>query len=197
MTSIRFLSIALAAAALAGCAKKPTVKPEPIPQQEVIEAALYGKLDTVEKALKDGYKVDSTDPEGRTVLMYAAFNGQTQIVQKLIGAGADVNALDKTGSTALMFASSGPYAETVQLLLDKGANINIADNNEHWTALMWAGAEGQAEVVKVLLKYKADPTLKEKDGDTAESFAATNGHTAVVAILQAAAPKTDEAKKAE
>jgi ankyrin repeat protein len=190
MTAIRNLMIALAASvSLAATAEEPAKKPDPIPQQEVVEAALYGKIDTIEKALLEGYKADALDPDGRTVLMYAAFNGQTKIVQKLIDAGANVNAQDKTGSTALMFAASGPYAETVQLLLDSGAKIDTIDSGEHFSALMWAAAEGQADVVKLLLKHKADFTLKDVDGDTAESFAAKNNHTAVVAILQEAASK--------
>ena len=167
-----------------------------IPQQEIIEAALNGKTAILEKALAEGYQPDTRDPQNRTALMYAAFNGQTQIVKMLIAAGADVNAQEKTGSTALMFASSGPYVETVQLLLDHGAKINTIDTNEHWTALMWAAAEGQADVVKLLLKHKANIALKDVDGDTAESFAAKNGHTEVVRILQAAtASKTQKEKK--
>ena len=104
-----------------------------IPPQEVIEAALYGKIDTIEKALAEGYKPDTRDPENRT-------------------------------------------------------------------ALMWAAAEGQIKNVKLLLKHKADVSLKDVDGDTAESFAAQKGHTAIVKILQEAAPKkakTKEEKKAE
>ena len=111
-------------------------------------------------------------------------------VVELIAAGADVNAQDKTGTTALMFAASAPGgAKTIQLLLDAGAKINTIDNNEHFTALMWAAAEGQLENVKLLLKHKADATLKDVDGDTAESFAAKAGHTAIVKILKEAAPK--------
>ena len=167
-----------------------------IPQQEeVIEAALGGKADIVKKALAEGYQPDTRDPEGRTALMYAAFNGQTNVVNLLIAAKADVNAQDKAGATALMFAASGPFKETIQILIDHGAKVNTIDTNEHWTALMWAAAEGQAENVKLLLKYKADPTLKDVDGDTAESFAAKNKHTEVVKILQATAPKKTEATK--
>jgi ankyrin repeat protein len=168
-------------------------QPKPIksiPQEEIIEAALGGNLAVVEKALAQGYKPDTPDREGRTILMYAAFNGQTNVAGRLIAAGANVNAQDQSGSTALMFAASGPFASTVQLLLAHGAKINTVDNNEHWSALMWAAAEGQAEVVELLLKNGADPSLKEVDGDTAESFAAKNGHTAVVKILQAAEVKT-------
>lgn len=186
----------LLAIAFASSAEEQTNPAKSIPQQDVVEAALGGHLGTVEKALAQGYKPDTPDTEGRTLLMYAAFNGQTNVVEKLIAAGADVNAQDKSGSTALMFAASGPFASTVQLLLDHGAEINTVDKNEHWSALMWAAAEGQAEVVELLLKNGAYPALKEADGDTAESFAARNGHIAVVKTLQAATVKT-QTKAAE
>jgi ankyrin repeat protein len=173
-------------------------KPEPIPQQEVMEAALYGKTETIRKALAQGYEVNSIDPQKRTALMYAAFNGQTDIVKQLIEAGADVNAQDGTGTSALMFAASAPGGTvTVQLLLDSGARINMTDNNEHFTALMWAAAEGQAESVRLLLKYKADTTLEDIDGDTAESFAAKKGFTEIVQILQQTSAEKPETKQPE
>ena len=188
MTAIKSL-VALVATTLvfAARAEGPAPKPAPIPPQEVVEAALNGKIETIEKALAQGYKVDTRDPGDRTALMYAAFNGQANIVKKLIAAGADVNARDKGGSTALMFAASGPFVETAKLLLDSGAKIDTIDGNEHFTALMWAAAEGQAENVTLLLKHKADTTLKDVDGDTAESFAAKKGHTAVAQVLKEAA----------
>ena len=171
---------------------------ETISQQEVVDAALYGKIDVVKKALAQGYKADTRDPENRTAMMYAAFNGQARIVQALIDAGGDVNAQDNIGASALMFAASAPTgAETVQLLLDNGAKINMVDNNEHFSALMWAAAEGQAENVKLLLKHKADTTLQDVDNDTAESFAAKAGHDEVVKILQDAAPKKEAEAKQE
>lgn len=172
-------------------------EPSPISQQEVNEAALYGKIDTIKKALAQDYAVDSRDPENRTVLMYAAFNGQTAIVKMLIDAGADVNGQDKIGTSALMFAASAPGgSETVQLLLDSGARINMVDNNEHFTALMWAAAEGQVDNVKVLLKHKADTTLQDVDGDTAESFAAKKGHSAIAQLLKETAPSQEAGKTA-
>jgi uncharacterized protein len=196
MAIIRILTVAVLASTLLGTHAETTNTVEAISQQEIVEAALYGKAETIEKALKQGYGVNARDPENRTVLMYAAFNGQTKIVEMLIEAKADVNAQDKIGTSALMFAASAPKAtETVQLLLDSGAKINMVDSNEHFSALMWAAAEGQAENVALLLKHKADASLKDIDGDTAESFAAKAGHTAVVKILQEAAPKKDAPKE--
>lgn len=165
--------------------------------QEMTEAALYGKTEAVRSALAQGYDVNTRDMEQRTALMYAAFNGQSEIVQLLLEAGADVNAQDTGGSSALMFAASSTDAKTVQLLLDHGAKINMTDSGEHFTALMWAAAEGQLENVRLLLKYKADTTLQDVDGDTAESFAAKKGYTEIAKLLHDAAPAKTETKQPE
>jgi ankyrin repeat protein len=55
---------------------------------------------------------------------------------------------------------------------------------EGFTALMTAAAEGQLEVVRLLLERGADPTLVDTDGDTALSFARQNGHTMVAQLLE-------------
>ena len=57
------------------------------------------------------------------------------------------------------------------------------DEVEKFTALMFAAAEGQQEVVQALLQHNADVTLRDIDGETARDFAANNGHDAVVRIL--------------
>lgn len=195
MTTPRILAAALCLA-LSSARAETTNQVASVSQQEMVEAALYGKLDVIEKGLKQQFDVNQTDPEKRTVLMFAAFNGQTAIVKKLIDAGAEVNAQDATGTSALMFAASAPGGlQSVQTLIDAGAQVNMIDNNEHWTALMWAAAEGQADNVKLLLKHKADTTLKDIDGDTAESFAAKAKHYEVVRILKATAPKTPATEK--
>lgn len=168
-----------------------------ISRQEVAEAALSGNKALIETALKQKFDVNAANSDKRTALMFAAFNAQTDIVKMLIDAGADVNQQDAGGTSPLMFAASAPNGSAaVVLLLDAGAEINMIDSNEHFTALMWAAAEGQAENVKLLLERGADATLQDIDGDTAESFAAQAGHTAVVQILKkAAAPAESENEK--
>jgi ankyrin repeat protein len=49
---------------------------------------------------------------------------------------------------------------------------------------MHAAAEGNLEVVKVLIKYGADRNLKDADGDDAGTFATQNGHLQVVEYLK-------------
>lgn len=55
---------------------------------------------------------------------------------------------------------------------------------------MTAAAEGELEVVRLLLIHGANPKLKDVDGDTAQSFAEQKGHAAVVSLLKNPPPRT-------
>jgi ankyrin repeat protein len=138
------------------------------------EAALNGQLSLVSGLLSGGIDVDQPDQDGRTALMYASYNGHNEVIKKIIESKADINIQDNYGRTALMMAASGPYP---------AADPNLVDKEEQFTALMYAAAEGQTDVVKILLSYRADPSLKDVDGDDALTFARNNGHQAVVTLL--------------
>ena len=71
----------------------------------------------------------------------------------------------------------------MELLLDYQANPDHVDEEEGWTALMFAAAEGNDKVVKTLLRHNADRTIVDEDGDTALDFARDNQHRKVVNIL--------------
>lgn len=150
----------------------------------ILEAALSGNAAVIEAALKQGYRVDATDPELHTAMMMSAYNGHADVVKLLLDNGAEVDFRDGMNRTALMYASTGPFNETVTLLLEAGADPNLVDSEEHFSALMFAAAEGQAEVVKTLLKHGADPTLKDVDGESAYDFAMNNGHTEVAEMMK-------------
>jgi ankyrin repeat protein len=62
--------------------------------------------------------------------------------------------------------------------------VDVQGTLEGFTALMTASAEGEEQVVRLLLAHGADPDLKDVDGDTAASFARQKGHTAVVQLLE-------------
>jgi ankyrin repeat protein len=147
------------------------------------DAALNGAFEHVVQLLQAGLNVNAADSAGRTSLMYAAFNGHANIVRILLDSGAETELLDSTGRTALIYGSTGPFPETVELLLERDAMVNVADNDEHFTALMYAAAEGNLDVVKILMEHGADKTMQDIDGDNAESFARQAGHTAVAEYL--------------
>jgi ankyrin repeat protein len=150
----------------------------------LIEFALNGDLKTVQKLVAAGVPVDSAGEDKSTPLMWAAFNGHTEVVAYLLENGATVDARDINGRSALLYASSGPFPETVKLLLDKGAEVNLQGTAEGFTALMMAAAEGQLDVVRLLLARGASAAIIDRDGDTAEKFAREKGHSEVLKLLE-------------
>ncbi|MEF8794846.1 MAG: ankyrin repeat domain-containing protein [Salinivenus sp.] len=153
----------------------------------LIQAARNGKRDRVRRAVTEaGLDAGASDQRGNTPLMLAAYNGHTAVVEFLLGRGAPIDARNREGRTALMFAATGPFPETVSLLLKQGAAPNATDKAEGWSPLMFAAAEGNREVARHLLEHGADPTLTDRDGETARTFAANGGHSAVVSLLSEA-----------
>lgn len=157
---------------------------DPAGELAMQDAALNGNEAIVKQLVEAGINVNAADQENRTALMYASFNGHTEIVQFLIDSGAEIGLRDAAGRTALLYASTGPFPKTVRLLLENNADPNIVEATESFTPLMHAAAEGQMEVVKILLEYGADLTKKDVDGESAYMFAVANGHTAVAQILE-------------
>ncbi len=153
-------------------------------QEQYLQAALEGNLSIIQKGLEAGLDVDAVDENGFSALTLASYNGHNEIINFLLQKGASVNLPNKNRRTALMLASSGPFNETVKILLNAGANPNIVDNIEQFSALMFASAEGQLEVVKTLVENGADRALKDIDGDTAYDFAIKKGHTNVADFLK-------------
>lgn len=151
---------------------------------QLCDAAFEGDMEKVEEALESGVKVNGRDQDGRTALMFASFNGFSEIVLLLLDEGADISLCDGMGRTALLYAATGPFPETVRILLDKGAEPNVVDSNEHFTPLMHAAAEGNLDVVKILLKAGSDLSMKDVDGDNAASFARQAGHLEVAKYLE-------------
>ena len=150
---------------------------------DFLEAALAGQTERVRSALDRGIDPSTAGSDGRTALMLTTFDGHSETARLLLERGARVGDRDGAGRTALMYAASGPNDETVRLLLAWKANPLDVDHEERFTALMFAAEEGQADVVRTLLRHGSDPGLVDVDGDSALDFATRNGHEAVVRLL--------------
>ena len=95
------------------------------------------------------------------------------------------------GRTALLSACYFNKNDVVEILLcDGNADPNIFTTQDllsmktKTSPLMIASRNGNAEIVKILLKYKADISSKDSVGETALSLAQKKEHAKVVEILE-------------
>lgn len=90
-------------------------------------------------------------------------------------------------ATLLDAAESGDHAVALRLVSAKGTNVNAA-SADGATAIMYAAANGDLELVKALIKAGADVKLKNQLGTSALTEAAIIGNAPIVdALLKAGA----------
>ena len=141
----------------------------------------------VRSLIKQGAKVDATEPDGATALAWAAHRDNLETADLLVRAGADPNLANTYGVTPLTLACVNRSAAMVETLLRAGANPNLTQ----WTgetALMTCARTGHVEAVKSLLSRKADVNVREtrQGGHTALMRAVAAKHPEVVRALIAA-----------
>jgi hypothetical protein len=89
-------------------------------------------------------------------------------INALLKAGANPNARTFQGCPALYIATLSGKIETIRTLLNYGADINIrCHENYNRTPLMCAAEYCNKGVVSLLLSYKANVNLQDKNGATA------------------------------
>ena len=123
------------------------------------------------------------DSKGRTPIMVAAQMGHTNPITYLATAGANLEVRDIRGSTPLMLACGGSHLGAMDELLERGANPNCRDLQGR-TPLMLLAVRGEDEMVRILLKNKADYTLVDHAMKTALAYARDYRRKAVVAVLE-------------
>lgn len=176
-------------------------------------AAQHDDPEIARALVKAGANVNAVNRYGVTALSLACTNGDGELVELLLDAGADANATLPGGETALMTASRTGRLGPVRALLAHGARVDgkvhgmgrregaganafnrrlydpsIFDfeTQPEQTALLWAAAEGHAEVVSELIKAGADFKAPLASGFTPLLFAVRNGHIDAVKVLIAA-----------
>lgn len=88
-----------------------------------------------------------------------------EIAKLLLEAGAKTDLRDNAGRSLLMHVAD---ASITQLLLDKEVPINLQDNDGKY-ALLYAAERRFYDIVELLLKNGASPTLENDDGKSALS----------------------------
>jgi ankyrin repeat protein len=94
----------------------------------------------------------------------------------------DLEAQSNNGDTALMIASFSGNRAAVAALLDKDAEVN----KHGWTALHYAAANGDGDIIRLLLEKSAYIDAESPNKTTPVMMAARAGHLDVVKQLMEA-----------
>jgi ankyrin repeat protein len=156
-------------------------------------AAYQDDVDLAKMLVRAGANVKAANRYGVTPLSLACTNGNATMVEMLLKAGADPNAPLPGGETPLMTASRTGSLAVVKTLIAHRAAVDSKDERRGQTALMWAAAEGNADVVQALIDADADIRVRVPSGFTPLLFAVREGHLDVVRVLLTAGADANEA----
>ena len=168
-------------------------------------AARYGDAVLVERLIEAGANAEAQNVFGVTPMSEAALIGSEPVIRELLAAGVDPNSPNPEGETALMLVVRTGQLDAAEVLIEAGADVNAKERWAGQNALMWAGAQLQPEMMKLLLakgaevdarsavrewtrKVSSEPRPKElaQGGLTPLMFAARTGCIECAELLLAA-----------
>jgi len=155
------------------------------PQTDLWRAAETADQAGLAKALKAGAKVNATDQDGWSALLFAVTSGNLAVVSRLLAERADPNLASKDGQTPLMGAVIGGNPVVVKALLAAGARAN-ARLPSGKTAADLARSQGRSDLAELLGKGEARSPSK---AETAPPVKAT--HPVAAAGQQGGGVDTD------
>ncbi len=118
-----------------------------------------------------GANINAKGSNGWSAATIAGAKGQSDMLRWLIRAGADMNSPDVYRFTPLMRAVDNMHALSARILLEEGdARVDFKDEAEN-TALHYAVAHRQSDIVRLLLKHGANPLQANRDGIRAVDLA--------------------------
>jgi ankyrin repeat protein len=151
--------------------------------------ALYAAAASPDSAMTEKLLAAGADPNahlvsGETALMEASRRGNLATVRALLAAGADPNPQESNGGqSALMWAVAQRHPAVTKELVEHHADVG-ARSKTGFTALMFAGQQGDAESAAILLAAGANPNdVAAKSGLTALLVASAMGRPKVAAVL--------------
>ena len=126
-------------------------------------AAYYGETALASRLLRAEADPDVRNDYGSTPLGEAAAKGDMDMIELLLDAGADVESENQEGQTALMAVARTGNVEAAELLLDAGADVNAVESWGGQTALHWAAARKQPEMIEFLIANGATVDVRGID----------------------------------
>ncbi len=101
----------------------------------------------LQRLIKAGADVNARNDYGATALQEAAERGDAGMIHTLLRAHANVESANDEGQTALMTVARVGSVDAAKTLIKAGADVNAVEKWRGQTALMWASAQGNPEMV--------------------------------------------------
>ena len=127
--------------------------------------------------------VDAKGQDGYTALHYSCRYGHVDIVRTLVKHKANVNARTDSGDTPLTLAARHKHDNVVHALLSDFQCLVDANGQDGYTALHCSCRYGHVDIVRTLVKHKANVNARTDSGDTPLTLAAISKHDNVVHAL--------------
>lgn len=151
--------------------------------QTPLHAAAYiGNLTMMNILIHNGANINAKDSKDLTPLHRACGKGHDQAVAFLLAQSAESH-LDRKWQTPLHVATANDHLKCVQYLLTATAQFVNAADKFGFTALHFAVLNNNSEMVKLLLKNKANIDACDKLGRSSLFYAAQQGYVEIVHLL--------------
>eukprot|EP00591_Stephanopyxis_turris_P002665 CAMPEP_0195520510 /NCGR_PEP_ID=MMETSP0794_2-20130614/17075_1 /TAXON_ID=515487 /ORGANISM="Stephanopyxis turris, Strain CCMP 815" /LENGTH=209 /DNA_ID=CAMNT_0040649887 /DNA_START=49 /DNA_END=678 /DNA_ORIENTATION=+ len=158
---------------------------------DLLEALEANDTKKVKSLIKGGVDVNEEDDVGITPLIRATLGGNVDILRLLMEAGAPAQPNPGFRHTPLRAACLTGNVELIRLLLEKGADPNAKSAGDR-TPLMGAcflrpgiDPDKSAPALKAMLADpRTDPTIANKNGETALTLCQQKGYTESIGLLE-------------
>jgi len=121
---------------------------------------------------------DEADGVVPSLLLESAMANDVVGIRMAIRQGTNIDVTNISGWSGAMFSVSSGNLPSLHALIDAGIDLNQA-NTDGKTPLMFAAAQGDKELVDVLLSNNADPSITTPEGISAYEVAVESGRQLV------------------
>jgi len=153
------LILALALLAITSACHSTTVEQNEIEnhnQESMLSLVENKRLNEVKAKLTSGENVNTTDPNGRSLLLIATINKDLEMARLLVQFKANVNQQADNLDSPFLYAGATGQIEMLTLFLENGARFDVF-NRYNGSALIPACERGHVETVRLLANTKGYP----------------------------------------